>query len=71
MLADLFYWTGALLWACIAVALAWLAIEVVVGLCCAVSLYRWMKSIYAEHEIAGQRGGSVEWPVLILARDWG
>lgn len=42
MIGELFYLTGALVWAVNGCALVWLLFEIAVGFCCAVSLYRWV-----------------------------
>ena len=44
MIGSLFYWTGAIVWACVGGALMWILIELVIGFCCAVSFFRWARS---------------------------
>ena len=45
MIGSLFYWTGAIVWACVGSALVWILIEVVIGFCCAVSFFRWALAV--------------------------
>lgn len=51
MIEALFYWTGALVWSCIGGAVAWLLIEVFIGLLCAISFCRWALAVGREQGV--------------------
>lgn len=60
MIGDLFFWTGALVWASIGGALAWILIEILIGFCCAVSFVRWAAAV-------GQTQGVKMWKKPVKA----
>ena len=65
MIGDIFYWTGALVWACIGGALVWLAIEIVIAFCSAVSFFRWIRAVQKEHSIR-----ALKRPVRAFFKTW-